>query len=204
MVRWATPIPPSIPARPFLMAPPPIRSLDSMDGSPASQEETMPPDEPELSRDLQVVFALVFGVLGLTCSLGSFMFVLSPAPNAVVLSWVVGTVMALASGWAVSACLRVLLGRRRRGRLFGPATLRDGAGIRRGVRTARGDRVCGRSAADLPGRRRVVTHEPRRPPSAQSPAARTPPAAPHADPRGCSGTSRGRECRSTRAACRPE
>jgi len=84
------------------------------------------PQEKELPRWVQVPVGLILGVFTLLCAFASVSLLLipnkkSPSP---ILAVVVGLVLLLGCLWVLEKCLRLITGRKRKGGLLSPNTLR--------------------------------------------------------------------------------
>jgi hypothetical protein len=80
--------------------------------------------ERELPRWVQVPVGLVLGMFTLLCGLASLSLLLVPNKQSPVLAVVVGLVLLLGCLWVLEKCFRLLTGRKRKGGLMTPNTLR--------------------------------------------------------------------------------
>jgi len=80
--------------------------------------------ERELPRWIQVPVGLVLGLFTLLCGLASLSLLLVPNKQSPVLAVVVGLVLLLGCLWVLEKCFRLLTGRKRKGGLMTPNTLR--------------------------------------------------------------------------------
>ena len=80
--------------------------------------------ERELPRWVQVPVGLVLGLFTLLCGLASLSLLLVPNKQSPVLAVVVGLVLLLGCLWVLEKCFRLLTGRKRKGGLMTPNTLR--------------------------------------------------------------------------------
>ena len=90
-----------------------------MDELPNSESQ-----EKEVPRWVQVPAGLVLGLLTLFCGYASLVLLLDANRKAPVLAAVVGFVLLLGCFWVVVTCFRLLTGRKNRGGLMTPGTLR--------------------------------------------------------------------------------
>ncbi|MGB9072368.1 MAG: hypothetical protein WCC22_06825 [Terriglobales bacterium] len=82
------------------------------------------PQEKEIPRWVQVPAGLVLGLFTLLCAFASLSLLLAPHKQSPILSIVVGLVLLLACLWVLEKCLRLLTGRKHKGGLMAPRTLR--------------------------------------------------------------------------------
>jgi hypothetical protein len=80
--------------------------------------------ERELPRWVQVPVGLVLGLFTLLCGFASLSLLLVPNKQSPVLAVVVGLVLLLGCLWVLEKCFRLLTGRKRKGGLMTPNTLR--------------------------------------------------------------------------------
>jgi hypothetical protein len=80
--------------------------------------------EKEVPRWVQVPAGLVLGLLTLFCGYASLVLLLDANRKAPVLAAVVGFVLLLGCFWVLEKCFRLLTGRKNRGGLMTPGTLR--------------------------------------------------------------------------------
>jgi hypothetical protein len=80
--------------------------------------------EREVPRWVQVPAGLVLGLLTLLCGYASLVLLLDANQKKPVLAAVVGSVLLLGCFWVLEKCFRLLTGRKNRGGLMSPSTLR--------------------------------------------------------------------------------
>jgi amino acid transporter len=80
--------------------------------------------EKELPRWVQVPVGLVLGLFTLLCGLASLSLLLVPNKQSPILAVVVGLVLLLGYLWVLEKCFRLLTGRKHKGGLMTPNTLR--------------------------------------------------------------------------------
>jgi len=80
--------------------------------------------ERELPRWVQVPVGLVLGLFTLLCGFASLSLLLVPNKQSPVLAVLVGVVLLLGCLWVLEKCFRLLTGRKRKGGLMTPNTLR--------------------------------------------------------------------------------
>src|SRR6266478_2766019 len=80
--------------------------------------------EKEVPRWVQVPAGLVLGLLTLLCGYASLVLLLDANQKAPVVAAVVGFVLLLGCFWVLEKCFRLLTGRKNRGGLMTPGTLR--------------------------------------------------------------------------------
>ena len=78
----------------------------------------------ELPRWLQVPLGVVLGLFTLLCLVGSSTLIFSPNAKAPVLAPVLGVVWVIGCVWVLEKCLRLLAGRKSKGGLMSPTSLR--------------------------------------------------------------------------------
>ena len=99
----------------------PYHSLCVMNSSDPVSTETV--DRP-IPRWVQVPVGLFLGLFTLLCLAGSATLIFSPNEKAPVLAPVLGVVWVAACSWVLEKCLRLITGRKNRGGLMSPRTLR--------------------------------------------------------------------------------
>ena len=82
------------------------------------------PHAKELPRWIQVPVGLILGLFALSCGLASLSLLFVPNKQAPVLAIIVGLVLVLGCLWVLEKCIRLITGRRSRGGLMSPMTLR--------------------------------------------------------------------------------
>jgi hypothetical protein len=82
------------------------------------------PADADLPRWVQVPVGLFLGLFTLLCLAGSTALVFTPNHKAPILAPVIGIVCTAACVWALEKCARLLLGKKNKGGLLPPATLR--------------------------------------------------------------------------------
>ncbi len=89
-------------------------------------EELQIPETPEkeVPRWVQVLVGLVLALLTLLCGFASVMMLVVPNEKSPILTIVVGLVLLLGCLWVSEKCFRFLTGRKNRGGLMAPNTLR--------------------------------------------------------------------------------
>jgi len=89
-------------------------------------EELQIPETPEkeVPRWVQVLVGLVLALLTLLCGFASVMMLVVPNEKSPILTIVVGLVLLLGCLWVSEKCFRLLTGRKNRGGLMAPNTLR--------------------------------------------------------------------------------
>lgn len=127
LLRWANALNRSDPA--FAQAQSLLEDEDSMIGRVirrAKIDDLTPlePQERELPRWVQVPAGLVLGLFTLLCGLASLSLLLVPNKQSPVLAVVVGFVLLLGCLWVLAKCFRLLAGRKHKGGLMSPTTLR--------------------------------------------------------------------------------
>ena len=80
--------------------------------------------EKEVPRWVQVPIGLVLGSLTLLCGFASVILLLAPNRKSPILAIVVGLILLLGCLWVLEKCFRLLTGRKNRGGLMTPNTLR--------------------------------------------------------------------------------
>jgi amino acid transporter len=80
--------------------------------------------EKEVPRWVQVPIGLVLGLLTLLCGFASVILLLAPNKKSPILAIVVGLILLLGCLWVLEKCFRLLAGRKNRGGLMTPNTLR--------------------------------------------------------------------------------
>src|SRR5882757_6281421 len=80
--------------------------------------------EKEVPRWVQVPAGLVLGLLTLLCGYASLVLLLDANQKAPVVAPVIGFVLLLGCFWVLEKCFRLLTGRKNRGGLMTPGTLR--------------------------------------------------------------------------------
>jgi hypothetical protein len=80
--------------------------------------------EKELPRWVQVPTGLLLGLVTLLCGFASVGFLLVPNKNAPFLTVIVGLILVLGCFWVLAKCFRLVTGRKTRGGLMSPNTLR--------------------------------------------------------------------------------
>jgi amino acid transporter len=80
--------------------------------------------EKEVPRWVQVPIGLVLGLLTLLCGFASVILLLAPNKKSPILAIVVGLILLLGCLWVLEKCFRLLTGRKNRGSLMTPNTLR--------------------------------------------------------------------------------
>jgi uncharacterized membrane protein len=80
--------------------------------------------EKEVPRWVQVLVGLVLALLALLCGFASVMMLVVPNEKSPILTIVVGLVLLLGCLWVLEKCFRLLTGRKNRGGLMAPNTLR--------------------------------------------------------------------------------
>jgi hypothetical protein len=92
--------------------------------SKTSDLPSLEPQEKELPRWIRVPAGLVLGLFTLLCEFASLSLLLVPNKQAPVLAVIVGLVLILGCLWIVEKCFRLITGRKNRGGLMSPNTLR--------------------------------------------------------------------------------
>ena len=89
-------------------------------------EELQIPETPEkeVPRWVQVLMGLVLALLTMLCGFASLTMLIVPNEKSPVLTVVVGLVLLLVCLWVFEKCFRLLTGRKNRGGLMAPNTLR--------------------------------------------------------------------------------
>ena len=82
------------------------------------------PEDADLPRWVQVPIAIFFGLFTLLCLVGSATLVFIPNQKAPFLAPVIGIVCIAACFWALEKWARLIVGKKKRGGLLPPATLR--------------------------------------------------------------------------------
>lgn len=90
-----------------------------MDEHPAFEHQ-----ERELPGWVQVPAGLILGLLTLLCGLASVSLLLVPPKKAPLLAVIVGLILLLGCIWVLEKCFRLISGRKNRGGLMSPNTLR--------------------------------------------------------------------------------
>jgi uncharacterized membrane protein len=80
--------------------------------------------EKEVPRWVQVLVGLVLALLTLFCGFASVTMLVVPNEKSPILTVVVGLILLLGSFWVLEKCFRLLTGRKNRGGLMTPNTLR--------------------------------------------------------------------------------
>ena len=80
--------------------------------------------EKDVPRWVQVPMGLVLGLLTLLCGFASVTLLLDSSEQSPILAIVVGLVLLLGCLWVLEKCFRLLTGRKNRGGLMSPNTLR--------------------------------------------------------------------------------
>jgi amino acid transporter len=80
--------------------------------------------EKEVPRWVQVPIGLVLGLLTLLCGFASVVLLLAPNKKSPILAIVVGLLLLLGCLWVLEKCFRLLTGRKNRGGVMTPNTLR--------------------------------------------------------------------------------
>jgi amino acid transporter len=93
--------------------------LSQMDGLPPLE-----PQEKELPRWVQFPVGLVLGLFTLLCGFASLSMLLVPNKHAPMLTVILGLVLALGCLWILAKAFRLITGRKKRGGLLSPTTLR--------------------------------------------------------------------------------
>ncbi len=127
LLRWANALNSSDPA--FAEAQSLLEVEDSVIGrvirrSKTSDLPSLEPQEKELPRWIRVPAGLVLGLFTLLCGFASLSLLLVPNKQAPVLAVIVGLVLILGCLWIVEKCFRLITGRKNRGGLMSPNTLR--------------------------------------------------------------------------------
>ena len=127
LLRWANALNRSDPA--FTQAQSLLEGEDSIIGRVirrAKMNDLAPlePQERELPRWVQVPVGLVLGLFTLLCGFASLSLLLVPNKQSPVLAVVVGIVLLLGCLWVLEKCFRLLTGRKHKGGLMTPNTLR--------------------------------------------------------------------------------
>jgi len=89
-------------------------------------EELQIPETPEkeVPRWVQVLVGLVLALLTLLCGFASVMMLVVPNEKSPILTILVGLILLLGCLWVFEKCFRLLAGRKNRGGLMAPNTLR--------------------------------------------------------------------------------
>ena len=127
LLRWANALNSSDPA--FAEAQSLLEGEDSVIGrvirrSKTSDLPSLEPQEKELPRWVRVPAGLVLGLFALLCGFASLSLLLVPNKQAPVLAVIVGLVLILGCLWILEKCFRLITGRKNRGGLMSPNTLR--------------------------------------------------------------------------------
>lgn len=127
LLRWANALNSSDPA--FAEAQSLLEDKDSVIGrvirrSKTSDLPSLEPQEKELPRWIRVPAGLVLGLFTLLCGFASLSLLLVPNKQAPVLAVIVGLVLILGCLWIIEKCFRLITGRKNRGGLMSPNTLR--------------------------------------------------------------------------------
>lgn len=127
LLRWANALNSSDPA--FAEAQSLLECEDSVIGrvirrSKTSDLPSLEPQEKELPRWVRVPAGLVLGLFALLCGFASLSLLLVPNKQAPVLAVIVGLVLVLGCLWILEKCFRLITGRKNRGGLMSPNTLR--------------------------------------------------------------------------------
>jgi hypothetical protein len=127
LLRWANELNSSVPA--FAEAQCLLEGEDSVIGRVIRRSKTnalpsLEPQEKELPRWVQVPVGLILGLLAVLCGLASLSLLLLPNKQAPVLAVIVGVVLILGCLWVLEKCFRLITGRKNRGGLMSPNTLR--------------------------------------------------------------------------------
>jgi hypothetical protein len=85
---------------------------------------SLEPQQKELPRCVQVPAGLVLGLFTLLCGFASLSLLLAPSKQSAFLGVAVGIVLLLGCLWVLEKCLRLLTGRKHKGGLLAPRTLR--------------------------------------------------------------------------------
>jgi hypothetical protein len=127
LLRWANALNSPDPA--FAEAQSHLEGEDSVIGrvirrSKTSDLPSLEPQEKELPRWIRVPAGLVLGLFTLLCGFASLALLLVPNKQAPVLAIIVGLVLILGCLWILEKCFRLITGRKNRGGLMSPNTLR--------------------------------------------------------------------------------
>ncbi len=127
LLRWANALNSSDPA--FAEAQSLLEGEDSVIGrvirrSKTSDLPSLKPQEKELPRWVRVPAGLVLGLCTLLCGFASLSLLLVPNKQAPMLAVIVGLVLILGCLWILEKCFRLIKGRKNRGGLMSPNTLR--------------------------------------------------------------------------------
>lgn len=127
LLRWANALNSSDPA--FAEAQSLLEDEDSVIGrvirrSKTSDLPSLERQEKELPRWVRVPAGLVLGLFTLLCGFASLSLLLVPNKQAPVLAVIVGLVLILGCLWILEKCFRLITGRKNRGGLMSPNTLR--------------------------------------------------------------------------------
>jgi amino acid transporter len=127
LLRWANALNSSDPA--FAEAQGLLKGEDSVIGRVIRRNNTsdlpsLEPQEKELPRWIRVPAGLVLGLFTLLCGYASLSLLLVPNKRAPALAVIVGIVLILGCLWILEKCFRLITGRRNRGGLMSPNTLR--------------------------------------------------------------------------------
>lgn len=85
---------------------------------------SLEPREKELSRWVCIPAGIALGLFALLCGLAALSMLLVPNKQAPVLTVVIGVVLILGCVWILEKCFRLVTGRKNRGGLMSPKTLR--------------------------------------------------------------------------------
>jgi hypothetical protein len=80
--------------------------------------------EKEVPRGVQILVGLVLALLTLLCGFASVTMLVVPNEKSPILTVVVGLILLLGCFWVLEKCFRLLTGRKNRGGLMTPKTLR--------------------------------------------------------------------------------
>jgi len=127
LLRWANAFNSSDPA--FAEAQSFLEGEDSVIGRVIRRSKTsdllsLEPQEKELPRWIRLPAGLVLGLFTLLCGFASLSLLLVPNKQAPVLAVIVGLVLILGCLWILEKCFRLITGRKNRGGLMSPNTLR--------------------------------------------------------------------------------
>jgi hypothetical protein len=82
------------------------------------------PEDVEVPRWVQVPVGTILGLFTLLCLVGSVTLIVGPNQKAPVLAPILGVIWVAGCGWALEKCARLISGRRKKGGLIAPVTLR--------------------------------------------------------------------------------
>lgn len=86
--------------------------------------DKMEPEDKHLPRWVLVPVGVLLGLFTLLCLVGSATLIFAPSEKAPILAPVVGVVCVIACFWVLEKCFRLITGKKNKGGLMSPNTLR--------------------------------------------------------------------------------